>query len=305
MEQFIQQLREKNIGKVLVQEPLANHTTWKIGGPAEFLVEPKDVEALKELMILIRQNKIPWRVIGRGSNLLVSDSGIEGVVIKLGDGISHLEIDGEEIKVGGGFSVIKLAMVISKKGLSGLEFASGIPGSVGGAVFMNAGAHGSDISQILTKAHILFEDGTMKWLTNEELQFSYRTSRLQKEKAICVEAVFQLKAGDRDEIVKVMQKNKDYRRVSQPWNYPCAGSVFRNPLPNYAGQLIEKAGLKGFQLGGAQVSEMHGNFIVNVAEAKADDVLKLIQHIKTTIRDEFEVEIETEVEIVGKKQNND
>ncbi|MFV8827058.1 UDP-N-acetylmuramate dehydrogenase [Alkalihalobacterium sp. APHAB7] len=305
MEQFIQQLREKNIGKVLVQEPLANHTTWKIGGPAEILVEPKDVEALKVLMSLIRQKNIPWRVIGRGSNLLVSDSGIEGVVIKLGDDISHLEIDGEEIKVGGGFSVIKLAMIISKKGLSGLEFASGIPGSVGGAVFMNAGAHGSDISQILTKAHILFEDGTMKWLTNEELGFSYRTSRLQKEKAICVEAVFQLKAGDRDEIVKVMQKNKDYRRVSQPWNYPCAGSVFRNPLPNYAGQLIEKAGLKGFQLGGAQVSEMHGNFIVNVADAKADDVLNLIQHIQSTVREKFEVEIETEVEIVGKKQNND
>ncbi|WP_078430660.1 UDP-N-acetylmuramate dehydrogenase [Alkalihalobacterium alkalinitrilicum] len=305
MEPFIQQLRDKDIGKVLVQEPLANHTTWKIGGPAEVLVEPKNIAALKKLMGIIRRENIPWRVIGRGSNLLVSDLGIEGVVIKLGDGISHLEIDGEEITVGGGYSVIKLAMVISKKGLSGLEFASGIPGSVGGAVFMNAGAHGSDISQILSKAHILFEDGTMKWLTNEELDFSYRTSKLQKENGICVEATFQLKAGNRDEIVRVMQKNKDYRRVSQPWNYPCAGSVFRNPLPNYAGQLIEKAGLKGFQLGGAQVSDMHGNFIVNVADAKADDVLSLIQHIKNTIREKFAVEIETEVEIVGKKENND
>ncbi|WP_209125816.1 UDP-N-acetylmuramate dehydrogenase [Alkalihalobacillus sp. BA299] len=305
MEQFIQQLREKDIGKVLVQEPLANHTTWKIGGPAEVLVEPKNIETLKELMGMIRKGGVPWRVIGRGSNLLVRDLGIEGVVIKLGDGISHLDINGEEITVGGGYSVIKLAMIISKKGLSGLEFASGIPGSVGGAVFMNAGAHGSDISQILTKAHILFEDGTMKWLTNEELEFSYRTSKLQKEKGICVEAAFQMKAGDREEIVKVMQKNKDYRRISQPWNYPCAGSVFRNPLPNYAGQLIEKAGLKGFQLGGAQVSEMHGNFIVNIEDAKADDVLSLIQHIKDTIREKFNVEIETEVEIVGKKENND
>ncbi|WP_096199262.1 UDP-N-acetylmuramate dehydrogenase [Bacillus sp. FJAT-45350] len=300
MEQFIKQLGERDIGLIFKNEPLANHTTWKIGGPADFLIEPKNVDGLKELMTLLTTHNVPWRVIGRGSNLLVGDGGIEGVVIKLGEGLSHLDVEGETVTVGGGYSIIKLATVISKQGLSGLEFAGGIPGSVGGAVFMNAGAHGSDISKILTKALILFEDGTLKWINNEEMEFSYRTSRLQKENGICVEAVFKLEAGDRESIVNEMQKNKDYRRKSQPWNFPCAGSVFRNPLPNYAGQLIEKSGLKGFQIGGAQVSEMHGNFIVNIENAKAEDVLQLIDHIKKTVYDKFEVQMETEVEIVNR-----
>lgn len=165
---------------------------------------------------------------------------------------------------------------------------------------MNAGAHGSDISQILVEAHILFEDGTLEWIKCEDMGFDYRTSRLQKEKGICVEAVFQLKAGDRDAIVSEMQKNKDYRRKSQPWNYPCAGSVFRNPLPNYAGQLVERAGLKGFQVGGAQISNLHGNFIVNTKNATASDVLNLIKQVKETIYEKYQVEMETEVEIVGR-----
>lgn len=304
MDSFIKQLRVQDVGKIYVNEPLANHTTWKIGGPADVLVEPKDVEGLKNLMALIKKEDIPWRVIGRGSNLLVADEGIDGVVIKLDDGLSHLEVNGENILVGGGYSLIKLATVISKKGLSGLEFAGGIPGSVGGAVFMNAGAHGSDISQILKEAHILFEDGTLEWIKPEDMGFSYRTSRLQKEKAICVEAVFELKSGDRETIVNEMQKHKEYRRKSQPWNYPCAGSVFKNPLPNYAGQLVERAGLKGFQVGGAQISNLHGNFIVNIKNATARDVLNLIKQVKETIYEKFQVEMETEVEIVGRNSEN-
>ncbi|MGO4887872.1 UDP-N-acetylmuramate dehydrogenase [Anaerobacillus sp. MEB173] len=301
--EFIQKIDKVSVGNVYKNEPLSLHTTWKIGGPADALVEPTSMEELNVLMDFILKNNIPWRVIGRGSNLLVSDEGIEGVVIKLNENISPLSIEGEEVKVGGGYPLIKLATIISKQGLSGLEFAGGIPGSVGGAVFMNAGAHGSDISKILKKALILFSDGTMKWLSNEEMQFSYRTSYLQKVKGICVEAIFQLKKGNREEIVKEMQQYKDYRRRSQPWNYPCCGSVFRNPLPNYAGQLIEKAGLKGYQVGGAQVSTMHANFIVNTGNAKAEDVLNLIQHIKKTIAEKYQVEMETEVEIVGKKSN--
>lgn len=298
MENFVAELKRRNIGKIYLNEPLANHTTWKIGGPADIFVIPNSIDSTITLLQLINEYKMPWRVIGRGSNLLVVDEGIRGVVIKIDEGISHLQINGEEITVGAGHSLIKLATIATKQGLSGLEFAGGIPGSVGGAIFMNAGAHGSDISKILVRAHILFADGSLKWVECEEMSFSYRMSRLQKEKGICLEAIFRLKRGDREKIVKEMQKNKDYRRHSQPWNYPCAGSVFRNPLPHYAGQLIEQAGLKGYQIGGAQISTVHGNFIVNVGNATAKDVLELIEHIKKTVYEKFHIQMETEVEIV-------
>ncbi|WP_102347025.1 UDP-N-acetylmuramate dehydrogenase [Bacillus sp. Marseille-P3661] len=300
MEQLFKKLQEANVGKVLMNEYLKNHTTMKIGGPADIFVEPKSIEGVTKTIELIRAEGVPWRAIGRGSNLLVHDAGIRGVVIKLGDGINDLEITGNKVRVGGGYSLISLATVISKKGLSGLEFAGGIPGSVGGAVYMNAGAHGSDISHILEKTYVVFNDGSCEWLTNEDMEFSYRTSLLQKKRpGIVVEAVFQLEEGDRDIIVKEMQKNKDYRRETQPWNYPCAGSIFRNPLPNYAGQLVEKAGLKGFIIGGAQVSPMHGNFIVNTGSATAQDVLNLIKHVQSVVNDKYGVSLETEVEIIG------
>ncbi|MDZ5470703.1 UDP-N-acetylmuramate dehydrogenase [Bacillus sp. 31A1R] len=302
MKEFISELKELNVGKVKENELLANHTTIKIGGPADLLIEPSSVDNLKKAMELIRKHKVKWITIGRGSNLLVSDKGIEGVVIKLGPGLDQLEMSGTEITVGGGYSLVSLATSISRKGLSGLEFASGIPGSVGGAVYMNAGAHGSDISNILKKALVLFEDGKLEWLSKDEMEFSYRTSVLQKKRpGVVVEAVFQLTEGKKDQILAEMQKNKDYRKETQPWNFPCAGSIFRNPLPNYAGKLIEVAGLKGFSIGGAKISEMHGNFIVNTGTAKAEDVLALIQHVKNTIYDLYEVKMETEVEIIGRK----
>jgi UDP-N-acetylmuramate dehydrogenase len=301
MDAIVAELQNLNIGKVKINEPLVNHTTIKIGGPADLFIEPSSVDNLKKAMTVIEKNGIKWRAIGRGSNLLVSDKGIEGAVIKLGSGLDHLEINETEITVGGGYSLVSLATSISKKGLSGLEFASGIPGSVGGAVYMNAGAHGSDISKILTKAHILFDDGSMEWLTNQEMEFSYRTSILQKKRpGIVLEAVFKLSEGDRAAIVAQMQKNKDYRKETQPWNFPCAGSIFRNPLPNYAGKLIEDAGLKGYSIGGAKISEMHGNFIVNGGNATAEDVLSLIQYVKDTIYRQYQVKMETEVEIIGR-----
>lgn len=302
MDGLLTEVQELNIGKVKVNEMLSQHTTMKIGGPADLLIEPSSLENIQKVMTFIKKRNIPWRAIGRGSNLLVSDKGIEGVVIKLGSGLDHLTINDSAITVGGGHSLVSLSTLISKKGLSGLEFASGIPGSVGGAVYMNAGAHGSDISKILTKAHILFEDGTIEWLTNDEMEFTYRTSVLQKKRpGIVLEAEFKLTEGDRTTIVSKMQKNKDYRKETQPWNFPCAGSIFRNPLPNYAGKLIEEAGLKGFQIGGAKISEMHGNFIVNAGNATAKDVLDLIQYIKDKIQALYGIEMETEVEIIGRK----
>lgn len=300
MEKILMKLQEAEVGKVVQNEPLAKHTTIKIGGPAEIFVEPSSIENLKKTMDTVTESGVPWRAIGRGSNLLVGDSGIKGVVIKLGKGLDHLEVDGDTITAGGGYSLIKLTTVISKQGLSGLQFAGGIPGSVGGAVYMNAGAHGSDMSKILVKAHILFEDGTMEWLTAEELEFSYRTSLLQKKRpGICLEAVLKLEKGNREEIVAELQKNKDYRRETQPWDHPNCGSVFRNPLPHYAGQLIQESGLKGYQIGGAKISELHGNFIVNTGNATAKDVLDLIDFVKKTIYEKHGVKMETEVEIVG------
>ncbi|UIJ64855.1 UDP-N-acetylmuramate dehydrogenase [Bacillus cereus] len=301
MEQLVNELIEADVGRVLVNEPLARYTTMKIGGPADILIVPKHVAGIEKTLQLVKQYKTKWTVIGRGSNLLVSDQGIEGVVIRLGEGLDHLEVEKHKVRVGSGYPLIKLSTLLSRQGLAGLGFASGIPGSVGGAVYMNAGAHKSDISSVLSKALILFEDGAIDWLTNKELEFSYRASVLQtKRPGIVLEAVFQLQAGKREEIVRSMQNNKDYRRETQPWNHPCAGSVFRNPIPHFAGDLVEKAGLRGYRIGGAQISEMHGNFIVNTGGASAQDVLSLIELIKHTIKDKFDVDMHTEVEIIGR-----
>ncbi|HEY4548883.1 MAG TPA: UDP-N-acetylmuramate dehydrogenase [Bacillus sp. (in: firmicutes)] len=302
LNELMNELIEWKIGSIKKDEPLASHTTIKIGGPADLFIEPSSIKNLEKTMELVRKYKVNWRAIGRGSNLLVSDKGIEGVVIKLGNGLNQLEINEDRIIVGAGYSVVSLAVQISRNALSGFEFASGIPGSVGGAVYMNAGAHGSDVSKILTSAHILFEDGTFEWLTNKEMEFSYRTSVLQKKRpGIVVEAEFQLAEGNKEEIMEAMQKNKEYRKVTQPWNFPCAGSIFRNPLPYYAGRLVEEAGLKGYQIGGAQISEMHGNFIINAGNAKAEEVLQLIDYVKKTIYGSYKVRMETEVEIIGRK----
>ncbi|WP_243523984.1 UDP-N-acetylmuramate dehydrogenase [Bacillus pseudomycoides] len=301
MQQLAKELIEAEVGKVLENEALARYTTMKIGGPADILIVPSSVIGVEKTLDLVKKYHTKWTAIGRGSNLLVSDNGIEGVVIRLGEGLDHLEVEGTTVRVGGGYPLIKLSTLLSRQGLAGLEFASGIPGSIGGAVYMNAGAHKSDMSEVLTRAHIMFDDGTMKWLTKEEMEFSYRTSVLQtKRPGIVVEAELQLKAGNREEIVSIMQKNKDYRRETQPWNHPCAGSIFRNPLPHFAGDLVEKAGLRGYQIGGAKISEMHGNFIVNAGSASAQDVLNLIAFVKKTIKEKFGVDMHTEVEIIGR-----
>jgi len=285
MERLKVRLQEENVGQVRENETLANHTTWKIGGPAQLLVIPKNIDSLIKTLSLAKESATQVFIIGRGSNLLISDTGIDGVVIKISDGLDHLEINGEEVRVGAGYSLIKLATILTKQGLSGLEFAGGIPGSVGGAVFMNAGAHKSDISNIVIKVKIIYLDGTVKWYTKKEMNFSYRTSRLQSDHGICVEALFQLKRGNRDGIVAEIQKNKEYRKKTQPWDYPCCGSVFRNPLPHQAGKLIEEAGLKGYTIGGAQVSTIHANFIVNIGGATAVDVLQLIDYIKKIVNE--------------------
>lgn len=301
MKHIQMKLEQAQAGKVCLQESLKYHTTWKIGGPADLLVEPKNKESLMTCIQIIHENNIPFTVIGKGSNLLVRDKGIRGAVVKLGEGFCQLEQDDHLFHVGAGYSMIRLAAVTAKKGWSGLEFAGGIPGSVGGAVCMNAGAHGSDTSKVLKAAHILFADGHMETLDNEQMQFDYRTSILQKRKGICLQATFELASGDPQQITQKMNQNKNYRRRTQPLQEPCCGSVFRNPVPHSAGQLIEQAGLKGFQIGDAQISPKHANFIVNVNQASAQDVLDLIKHIKAVIKATYDIDLQTEVRVAGEE----
>jgi UDP-N-acetylmuramate dehydrogenase len=302
MKHILEELVNSGVRDVRANEPLSRHTTWKVGGPADLLIYPRSKEELERAMQIVYQHQVPWRVIGRGSNLLVRDGGIRGVVFKLDEGFNYLNIEGNKVTAGGGYSTILLASMTAKQGLKGLEFAGGIPGNVGGAVYMNAGAHGSEISRVLHSAKILKEDGEWITLTNEEMEFRYRTSILQtKIKGIVTEATFELEYGDREEIVSRLAKYKDRRRQTQPLQFPCAGSVFRNPPGDFAGRLIQEAGLKGYRIGDAEVSTLHANFIINRGNATAKDVLDLINHVMKTVEEKFQVRLEPEVQVVGEE----
>lgn len=304
---------EQNLAKIFVdhgvkhikvQEPLSRHTTWKVGGPSDYYIEPANKDELMNAMKVIHQYRLPWRVIGRGSNLLVKDGGIRGVVFQLQDAFDYLQINDTMVTAGAAFSTILLAGRTAKAGLTGMEFAGGIPGNVGGAVYMNAGAHGSEVSKVLHSAEVLTETGQWLSLSNEELKFRYRTSILQNEiRGIVTEATFQLTFGDAAQITRSLTSFKDRRRKTQPLQYPCAGSVFRNPAGDHAGRLVEAAGLKGYRIGDAEISSLHGNFIINLGQAKASDVLALIQHARQTVAEKFGVELVPEVEVIGEDRS--
>lgn len=301
MKEFIERAKAEDVGIILENEPLANHTTWKIGGPADALIQPRDKDGLVRAMKLIHRYQLPWRVIGKGSNLLVRDKGIRGVVIKLADELSQLRFEGDVAHAGAGYSFIRLSVMAGKQGLTGLEFAGGIPGTVGGAVYMNAGAHGSDVSEIFKSAEVLLETGELVEYDAKDMAFGYRYSSLQDRPGLVVSATFQLAYGDRKKIAEAMAKHKNRRRLTQPLQQPCAGSVFRNPLPWRAGRLIEDAGLKGFRVGDAQISEKHANFIVNLGKATACDVLRLIEHAQKVVAEKHNVRLIPEVEVAGEK----
>ncbi|CAM4259670.1 UDP-N-acetylmuramate dehydrogenase [Paenibacillus tarimensis] len=301
MEQLIEQLKEAGAGTVLIQEPLAEYTTWKIGGPADILVIPETKEELIAAVKLLSAQGLSWTNLGRGSNMLVSDKGIRGVVIKPGKGLDYVRFEGNQAYAGAAYSFIKLSVLAGKEGLTGLEFAGGIPGTVGGAVYMNAGAHGSDVSRIFKSADIVLGSGELVRFGLDEMQFSYRHSFLHDTPGVVVEAVFELQPGDRKEIAAAMASYKDRRLRTQPLKMATCGSVFRNPPEDHAARLIQEAGLKGFQIGGAQVSELHANFIVNTGQASAEDVLTLMSHIKRTVQERFGVELVPEVLVVGER----
>ena len=301
MQQWKSLLSEANVGAVLWNEPLAKYTTWKIGGPADCLVVPENKEQLAELVALLHAHRIPWTQLGRGSNMLVSDKGIRGAVIKLGQGFEEFRFEGETVTAGGGLSLVKLSVMAGTHGLSGLEFAGGIPGSVGGAVYMNAGAHGSDVSRIFMSADIVLDTGELVTYAAKDMAFDYRHSILHERKGIVTEAVFELQYGDRKEISARMASYKDRRRRTQPLQSATAGSVFRNPPGDHAARLIEEAGLKGLRIGGAEISLQHANFIENTGQATAEDVLALIEHIKETIAKKNGIHMVPEVYVLGER----
>ena len=279
--------------------PMSDYTTWRIGGPADLLVEISSPDDFRKALPIFKAHGLDWRVLGRGSNTLVGDGGIRGAVLKLGPWFESVEIEGDRITVGSAYSFIKLAILAGKKGLSGLEWAGGIPGSVGGAICMNAGAHGSDVARNLESAEVVFCDGETRSLCCEELEFSYRHSVLQQRPGLVTTAVFKLDPGEPTEITEKMNRLRNYRLETQPLQQPCAGSVFRNPEGDFAARLIEAAGLKGTRHGGAEISKLHANFIVNIGGAKASDVVWLMDEAQRQVKQKFGVDLIPEVMRIG------
>ncbi|MGX7064442.1 UDP-N-acetylmuramate dehydrogenase [Enterococcus cecorum] len=285
---------------ILKNEPLNKYTFTKTGGPADFLAFPKSVTEVKALLEECLQNNLPWMVLGNASNLIVRDGGIRGLVIML-EKLNHIEVKGNQITSQAGAKLIDTTYVALEHHLTGFEFACGIPGSIGGAVFMNAGAYGGEIKDVFVSCEVLYPDGQIKTLSAKEMAFSYRHSAIQKQHCIVLSATFALQAGNYAEIKAKMDELTHLRASKQPLEYPSCGSVFKRPVGHYTGPLIEQAGLKGMTIGGAQVSEKHAGFIVNINHATATDYVNLIQYIQKVIKEKFDVTLETEVRIIGEE----
>ena len=295
---IIKEIEKLNVGEIIINPSMKEYTTYKAGGNALCIVKPYNETDLIKLMRFIKKHDMKYKVIGNGSNLLFGDSFYDGVLIKLDD-FDTLFIKDNIVTVGAGYSLMRLALKVSRMGLSGLEFAAGIPGTIGGAVFMNAGAYNSDMGYIVTNVKVLTPDLKIKKLYNPELDFHYRTSFLQKNPDfICLEATIKLVKGNEEEIMSIIQDRKERRLASQPLEYPSAGSVFRNPENNYAGKLIEEIGYKGKKIGDAMVSYKHANFIVNAGEASGDDIKTLILEIQDKVLKEKGIKLKIEQEFV-------
>lgn len=289
------------VGKLTINQPVKEYTTFKIGGLADVIFEPADIMELQEAVHFIREHDIPLTVIGRGSNMLVSDKGIRGVVVVLADNLSAIHVEGSTVIAQAGASMFDVSNSAAAAGLTGLEFAVGIPGSIGGGVFMNAGAYEGDFSSVVTSVTTIDAQGILKVYSRATAEFGYRHSVFQDNKEIICQATFELAAGDCTAICEKMSSLTHKRECKQPLEMPSAGSVFKRPVGYFAGTLIEQAGLKGYTLGGAQVSQKHAGFIVNVGEAKAQDVLDLIVHVQTVVKEKFGVSLESEVRFIGEK----
>ena len=297
---MLEQLR-KLVGEdhVWINEPMKNHTTFRAGGCADYLVEPESVDTVREIVRLCCQENMPYYVVGNGSNLLVSDKGYHGVILHLYKNMSDFEISGNRLKAQAGALLVRVAKMAAKEGLSGLEFASGIPGTIGGAMVMNAGAYGGEIKDVVTKVRVLLPDGTIRDYTGEEMAFGYRKSRVIEEQGIVLEAEMELKADDPEAIAARMEALREKRVAKQPLEYASAGSTFKRPEGYFAGKLIEDAGLRGFSVGDAQVSEKHCGFVINRGNATASEIMELIQEVQKRVYEHFGVRLEPEVKLLG------
>jgi UDP-N-acetylmuramate dehydrogenase len=287
-------------GKILFDEPMEKHTSLHIGGPVNALIIPRNEHDLKNLLNFAKKNGIPLTVMGNGTKLLVSDKGIDGIVVKINGCIEKVTISGTKVKAGAGYLLANLSRLVANHGLSGLEFAVGIPGTVGGGVVMNAGAHGFMMSDILTNVTVMNVEGKIKKYSKNDLEFGYRQSKLQNSKTIVFDVEMKLKKDDADKIEKRMREYIEWRKKNQPLDLPNAGSIFKNPTGIPAGKLIDMAGLKGMRLGNAKISEKRANFIVNLGNATALDVLSLMNLIREKVLQKFGIWLEPEIRIIGR-----
>jgi len=289
-------INEKNI---LIDEPMKRHTTFRIGGPADYFIIPEGIKEVKDVVTLCRQEKMPYYIMGNGSNLLVGDKGYRGVIIQIYKNMNVITVTGSTVTAQAGALLSKVAGAAYESGLAGFEFASGIPGTIGGAVMMNAGAYGSEMKDRILSATVLTDENEVRILGKEELELGYRTSVIARKGYLVLTVELGLEAGDQREIKKQLDILKDERVSKQPLEYPSAGSTFKRPEGHFAGKLIQDSGLKGFQVGGAQVSEKHSGFVINKDQATAADVVSLMEQVREKVYQQFGVSLEPEVKRLG------
>lgn len=298
-DQFLTELQNVMGGSgIFMEEPMKKHTTFRVGGPADVLVQP-DETALEAILALCRQYHVSYSFIGNGSNLLVGDKGIRGVVIEMTDPMGNIEVQGTRITAQAGAMLSKIANTAASNGLGGMEFAAGIPGSVGGAVVMNAGAYGGEMKDIIERVYVLDENGAQLELDRDALDLGYRHSCIPEKKYIVTKVVLELVPRDEVEIRSKMKDLNEKRAGKQPLQYPSAGSTFKRPEGYFAGKLIMDAGLRGYQVGGAQVSEKHCGFVINKGDATAADICQLMQDVADKVQAQFGVVLEPEVKMIG------
>lgn len=280
-------------------EPMAEHTTFRIGGPADCLVQIGSRQQLIQVQRYLRLVEMPFFILGNGSNLLVSDKGYQGIVLQIGQKMSNIEVQGDVIIAQAGASMARVARTAQEHGLTGLEFASGIPGTIGGGIVMNAGAYGGELSQVVTQVNVVNSEGEFMELENETMEFGYRTSTIRNNSFTVTEVILKLTRGDREQIKAKTEDLAARRREKQPLEYPSAGSTFKRPKGYFAGKLIMDAGMRGFRIGGAGVSEKHCGFVVNVGNATAEDVRSVINEVQERVKEKFNVDLEPEILFLG------
>lgn len=280
------------------KEPMSRYTTFHVGGCAEFLVLPETIEQIKEIIQLAKKEEVPYLLLGNGSNMLVSDQGVSGIVIRF-QRFQKMEVNGEEITAQAGVSLALLGKTACKHSLTGLEFAAGIPGTLGGAIRMNAGAYGGEMKDVVTEVTVLTEDGVVAELPAEQLGFAYRKSVVEEKNYVVLEVKMKLQQGNEDEIRNYMDQLSKQRREKQPLEYASAGSTFKRPEGHFAGKLIQDAGLRGFAIGDAMVSEKHCGFVINRKNATAKEIVDVMKYVQKEVKDKFDVLLEPEVRFIG------